>query len=103
MNTTRESELTAIILDAFTTVVRRSGVSKQGGVSPQTRLYGAGSDIDSLGLVGLLIELEERVSERYGVPVSLTDEHAMSQEHSPFRTVGSLAAYLDDLLANHRG
>ena len=100
---TREAELTDLIVEALQVVSRQSGTSWSGDGSPETRLYGAGSDIDSLGLVGLLIELEERVSARYGVPISLTDERAMSQEHSPFRTVGSLAAYLADRLADGRG
>lgn len=103
MNKTLETELVELIVEALQVVLRQSGKSLQGEPSTETRLYGAGSDIDSLGLVGLLVELEERVSDRYGVPITLTDEQAMSQQHSPFRTVGSLAAYLDDLLAQARG
>lgn len=102
MNKTLEAELTELISEALHVVASQSGKPWTGGLSPDTRLYGAGSDIDSLGLVGLLVELEERVSDRYGAPISLTDEHAMSQEHSPFRTVGSLAEYLADLIAAGR-
>ena len=102
MNKTIEAELTDVIFEALRVVLRQSGKSLQGEPSPETWLYGAGSDIDSLGLVGLLVELEERVSDRYGIPVSLTDEQAMSQERSPYRTVGTLADYLADLIAAGR-
>lgn len=103
MNKTLETELTALIFDALKTVKSQSGASLTGEFSPEMRLYGYDSDIDSLGLVGLLIELEERVYERYGVAISLTDEQAMSQQHSPFRTVSTLADYLANLVAARHG
>ena len=71
-------------------------------VSPETRLYGRGSDLDSLGLVQLVVDVEEKVSERYGLPITLTDERALSQEHSPFRTADSLSAYVTEFLL-HKG
>lgn len=67
-------------------------------MSPETTLYGQGSDVDSFGFVQLLIDLEERISSRYGVTVTPTDEKAMSQRNSPFRTVKSLMEYVTDLI-----
>ena len=100
---TREAELTDIILEALETVTKQSGKPWTGALSPDTRLYGYGSDIDSMALVVLLIELEERVSKRYGVPISLTDEQAMAREPSPFSTVGRLVVHLACLIDGHRG
>lgn len=57
-------------------------------------LYGPGGSLDSLGLVSLLMDVEEAVSARTGRPLILADEHAMSQRHNPFRTVGSLSDYV---------
>lgn len=65
-------------------------------LSAQTTLYGQGSDVDSLGFVQVLMDVEEQVNSRYGVAVTQTDEKAMSQRHSPFRTVQSLAEYVTD-------
>jgi len=56
-------------------------------------LYGAGSPLDSLGLVSLLIEVEEGLRDR-GVEITLSDERALSQKHSPFRSATSLVDYI---------
>jgi len=68
-------------------------------VSPKAAIFGHGSRLDSLGLVTLLIEIEEQLASR-GRSVTLADAHAMSQARSPFRDVPALVRYLDQLLTN---
>ncbi len=63
-------------------------------VNRETRLFGPAGVLDSLGLVSVLVEIEQRVADLGVGPVSLMDDRAMSQTSSPFRTVESLAAYL---------
>ncbi|HYK40847.1 MAG TPA: acyl carrier protein [Thermoanaerobaculia bacterium] len=65
-----------------------------GPVARETALFGPSGALDSLGLVSVLVELEQKVADRLGRTVSLMDDRAMSQASSPFRTVGSLADYL---------
>ncbi len=60
-------------------------------------IFGEGSPLDSLGLVALLIDVEDALSE-HGVELNLSDAHAMSLTRSPFRSVGTLAAYISDRL-----
>ncbi|MGF1453074.1 MAG: hypothetical protein ACFB21_13490 [Opitutales bacterium] len=60
----------------------------------ETRLFGAKSGLDSLMLVTLIAELEERAREQFGADVILADESAMSATRSPFRRVGTLAEHL---------
>ncbi len=96
--TWKVSEVMEIILAALREVKEQMGKKGTFEISPQTRLYGRGSDLDSLGLVQLVIEVEERVGARYGVPITLTDEKALSQENSPFRTVESLTDYVTGFL-----
>ena len=62
-------------------------------VSPSAVIFGTGSPLDSLGLVALLIDIEEGLAAE-GIDVSLSDSRAMSARQSPFRTVGSLVAYI---------
>lgn len=62
--------------------------------APETALFGRGSPLDSLGLVNLIVGVEQGVAEELGAEVSLADERAMSQTSSPFRTVGSLVDYV---------
>ena len=64
----------------------------------EARLYGRGAALDSLALVRFIVEIEAAVDDQYGVSVILADDRAMSQQRSPFLTVGSLAAYIEELI-----
>ena len=66
--------------------------------SPETVLFGKSSRLDSLGLVNLVVGIEQRVGDEFGVAVMLANEKAFSQKSSPFRTVGALAEYVETLL-----
>lgn len=68
--------------------------------TPESRLLGSGSGLDSIGLVTLIAELEERLSRQAGRPVVLADERAFSRFHSPFRTVSTLARHVEGLLGD---
>lgn len=59
-----------------------------------TPLYGASSTLDSLDLVVLLVEVESQLAERFGVEQALSDDRALSQQRSPFRTIGTLVDYI---------
>lgn len=65
---------------------------------PETVLLGPDGRLDSLGLVNLIVDTEERVEDRFGVVVSVADEKAMSLKRSPFRTIGTLSDYIARLL-----
>lgn len=62
-------------------------------------LYGAGSALDSLGLVSFIMDLEEAINTRFGVQIVLADERAMMEKRNPFRDVAALAAYISRRLA----
>ena len=66
--------------------------------SDDTLLLGDGGAVDSLGLVRLIMTVERQLEDDLGTPVSLTDEKAMSQRNSPFRSVGALVAYVTSSL-----
>lgn len=59
-----------------------------------TALYGRGATIDSFALVVLIVEVEQRLSEKFGLIISLIDEKAMSQKVSPLRSVKSMIDYI---------
>jgi acyl carrier protein len=62
-------------------------------------LFGGDSPLDSTALVSLVVEIEQQVSDASGASIVLADDRAMSQRSSPFRTIGALADYLQELLA----
>lgn len=92
------AELEAIILDCLTTLNMSRRSNEQLEVSASAAIFGDASPLDSLGLVTLLIEIEERLADR-GVTITLADARALSQTRSPFRDVPALVAYLQELVA----
>jgi acyl carrier protein len=66
--------------------------------APDTPLFGSNAVLDSLGLVNLIVVLEERIEDHYGVSVTLANEKAMSRTSSPFRSVSTLAEYINELI-----
>ena len=68
------------------------------GLSKKTILFGKDGKLDSLGLVNLLVIMEQNIEDEFDVSIIIADERAMSQKHSPFRTIGTLADYIDMLL-----
>lgn len=64
----------------------------------ETRLFGEKSGLDSMGLVTLIVDLEEAVRARFGRVIVIADERAMSRLHSPFRRVGALADHVHEKL-----
>lgn len=65
-----------------------------------TRLFG--ENLDSMGIVFLVTDLESRISDELDVDLTLADERAMSQKTSPFRSVKTLAKYANTLIEEAR-
>jgi len=66
--------------------------------SNNTALFGSGSKLDSLDLINLVVAVEQNIEDEFDVTITLADERAMSQQTSPFRTVGTLTDYIEMLL-----
>ena len=85
------------ILDLVIETVRAYRVAMNAGdqtpIEPETSLFGPGGTLDSIGLVSVVIELEQKLSDLSGRDVSLMNDRAMSRSHNPFRTPRALAEY----------
>jgi hypothetical protein len=73
------------------------------GDGPDTVLYGRGARIASLTLVTFIVAVEEHIREEFGLSVTLANEKAMSMEHSPFKTLGSMIGYVTDVVTEAQG
>ena len=71
---------------------------QQLGQSTKTVLFGKGGELDSLGLINLVVAVEQNIEDEFDVTITLADERAMSQKRSPFKTVGTLTNYIEILL-----
>ena len=56
-------------------------------------LFGEDGVFDSMGLVSLIVAVEQEIEDRFGKAVALADERALSRSSSPYRTVETLAYY----------
>ena len=72
--------------------------AEQLGQSTKTVLFGKDGKLDSLGIVTLVVIIEQNIEDEFDVSITIADERAMSQKHNPFRTIGALATYIDILL-----
>lgn len=68
--------------------------------SPSTVLSGPGGSLDSLGLVDLVMRIQEAILDERGVAVAVANEDVLSSDEGPFRTVRSLIQHVEGLLAN---
>ncbi len=66
--------------------------------SMDTVLLGRQSNLDSMALVNLIIIVEEKIVNQFGVNFTLVDERAMSEEESPFKTTRTLVDYISKML-----
>lgn len=67
-------------------------------ISEATRLFGEKGELDSLELVSLVVDVEERVEDEFGTMLSLTNEAVLNQNPSPFSSVKALSAYITNTL-----
>jgi acyl carrier protein len=93
------NQIQTIILDALQMANQAREDDQQLLVSSDARLFGNGGQLDSMGLVALIIDIEEALREA-GYNIILTNERAMSRTQSPFKDVPSLVAYIEDRLAD---
>ncbi len=96
MNTTA-SDIERIVLAAIENANLARAADSQLPCSPTAALYGQGSPLDSLGLVNILFDVEDELRGA-GLEVSLSDERAMSQTRSPFRSVAALVQYIAEIV-----
>lgn len=96
-----QPDVLAAVLEAVAEYNEQLDEEQRLELDPETRLLGKSSKLDSFGLVNLIIVIEEKLYDKFDKAITLADERAMSQEHSPFRSVQSLSDYAYTLLSEN--
>jgi acyl carrier protein len=96
-----QQDVLAAVLETVAEFNEQLDIEHKLELSSETRLLGRSSKLDSFGLVNLIILVEEKLYDKFDRSITLADERAMSQEHSPFRSVQSLADYAYALLSEN--
>ena len=86
-----------IVVNAISDYCKEIGKSNE-EINESTRLIGASSPFDSSDLVQLIVEIEDRINDRFETSLTFTDEKAMSRSTSPFINVGSLVKFIIEIL-----
>ena len=95
---TQNEKITQLIFDALDEINAQLPEEQQLEKSLTTSLYGEKGKLDSLGLVNLIVAVEQKLQDELGLTITLATERAMSQKNSPFRSVQSLLNYITLLL-----
>jgi acyl carrier protein len=88
----RESAL-ELVLSSLRDAVEQNG-GDSAGVNTETVIVGPEAVIDSIGVVSLIVDIEQRLEMDHQVSVTLANDRAMSQRSSPFRTPAVLAEHI---------
>jgi acyl carrier protein len=91
------AEIQDVVLAALRNANLARKADAQLAIAPDAPIFGPGSPLDSLGLVSLLIDIEEAMQDR-GIDITLGDARAMSETRSPFRSVPALVQYIETVL-----
>lgn len=94
ISTLDDATVEAILLSALTRL--NDELDPPIEVTPETVLFGDGSEIDSFDLVAVIVDVEAALRE-HGLTVTLTNDQAISREVSPFTDVPALKAYILEL------
>lgn len=89
-------KILSIIYDEMNALMEQDSV--QGEMNEETGIYGSSGRLDSMGLVSLLVAVEQAVEDEFDIEIAIANARAMSQKNSPFKTVGSLADYVTELV-----
>lgn len=86
-----------IILKSLQSLNEEFDDEKKIKIDISTPLFGMDSQIDSLSLVSLIVDIETLLNTEYNLSISLTDDRAMSRAESPFLSALTLKNYILEL------
>jgi acyl carrier protein len=96
-----DEQVEQMILSALSELNEERPEDERFVVGPEVVLFGPGAEIDSLSLVSLIVDVETALNIDFDLPISLTDDRAMTREVSPFDSVRTLQEYILELAVEY--
>lgn len=87
-----------IVTTSLREVLEQSDLPVPDDITAETILVGQDAILDSLGIVTLIVDVEQQLETEHEISITLANDRAMSQRNSPFRTVGTLSEYVCELV-----
>lgn len=91
----QREKIEEVIINAYNNYLKEQDIEGEG--NSDTLLFGSDSEVDSMGFVNLIMDVEAYFHDQ-GHMITLTYEEAMAGESSPFRTVTGLTDFILGLL-----
>jgi acyl carrier protein len=95
----KREQVLKIIIENVKNLVDTYPENQRFNVDENTILFGLKSEIDSLSLVSVIVDLETEFYDSFNIEISLTDDRAMTREVSPYDNISVLADYIVELVA----
>lgn len=95
---TNKETITKLVFDVIDEINKDLPENRRLEKSLGCVIYGSQDSLDSLELVDFVVLVEQKIEDQLGNTISLTDDKAMSQKISPFRTIDTLVDYITNLL-----
>jgi len=95
----KREQVLKIIIENVKNLVETYPENQRFNVDENTILFGLNSEIDSLSLVSVIVDLETEFYDSFNIEMSLTDDRAMTREVSPYDNISVLANYIVELVA----
>jgi len=91
----QRDKIEEVIINAYNDYLKEQDIEGEG--NSDTLLFGSESEVDSMGFVNLIMDIEAYFHDQ-GHMITLTYEEAMAGESSPFRTVTGLTDFILELI-----
>lgn len=82
------------IINCIRIVNQMSSPDRRLQESADAILVGEGGNLDSLGLINLLVSIEDELSTRFELDVALLDDELMTSNNGALRSVETLASWI---------
>ena len=96
------NKIIELIYSSIDDLNTQKDIKDQISKTENTIIFGKGGQLDSLGLVNLIVSLEEAVNDFFNIEITLADERAMSLKSNPFQTVSTLTDYILILIEENK-
>ena len=89
-----KGELIDTIFRAIDEINKLSPPESQLHKDPSTILLGETGALDSLGLINLIVAIEERIHNDHGIQVIVLEEDALASPEGAYRSIDTLAVWI---------
>ena len=80
-----------MVIDNLKIILEENSYDQNIELKPETEIFGETAIIDSLGLVDLIVALEEHLMDEYDQDIIVVDESSIIDTDSPFKSIRSLS------------